>query len=63
MIFKTWEEAEEDFYTHNDCISDDVDTESARIERWVEDCGHKIEEEYTEKEWADLKREAQRISK
>jgi hypothetical protein len=33
----TIEEAEELFYQENDCISDDVDSEQARIERWIED--------------------------
>ena len=33
----TIEEAEELFYQENDCISDDVDAEQARIDRWIED--------------------------
>jgi hypothetical protein len=33
----TQEEADELFYQEHDCISDDVDSEQARIERWIED--------------------------
>lgn len=53
MIFNTWEEAEEAF---------DSDKERERVERWVEDCGHEVhEEEHTMKEWAELKKEANRL--
>lgn len=61
-IFKSWEEAEEAFYKVNDCISDDSDKEGARVERWVEDCGHKVhEEEHTMKEWNEIKNKNKKI--
>jgi hypothetical protein len=44
MIFNSWEEAEEKFYKTNDCLSDDSDKEGARIEAWVEGCGHHVTE-------------------
>jgi len=63
MIFNSWESAEEEFYKHNDCLSDDSDSEGARVERWIENCGHEVhEEEHTMKEWAEIKTEAQRLT-
>jgi hypothetical protein len=44
MKFKTWEDAEIEFYKLEDCLSDDPDKEQARVERWIEDNNHVIEE-------------------
>ena len=33
----TQEEADELFYQEHDCISDDVDSEQARIDEWIDD--------------------------
>ncbi len=40
----TWEDAEDKYYETHDCNSDERDAEVARIERWVEDNGHKVNE-------------------
>lgn len=45
MKFKTYDEAEEKFYETNDCVSDDSDKEQARVERWLEDNSHEVEED------------------
>lgn len=35
--FDTWQEYEDWFYSFNDCLSDDVDQEQGRLERFAED--------------------------
>jgi len=54
FIFKTWKEAQEEYYKHYDCLSDDSDKENHRIEVWMELFGHELrEEEYTKSEWEE----------
>jgi hypothetical protein len=45
MTFSSYDEAEEYFYEHFGCNSDDVDVESERVERWINDNDIIIDEE------------------
>ena len=42
MTFDTFEEARDEFHRQFGCDSDDPDIEDAKVERWIEDHGHKI---------------------
>lgn len=44
MVFKTWKDAENEFYKTNDCLSDDSDKEQDRIMVWLEEFGHEVGE-------------------
>lgn len=45
MTFDTWSDAEDAYYAHHQCDSDDADKEQARVERWVESEGHVVLED------------------
>ena len=45
MTFDTWEQAQDAYYAHHQCDSDDVEKEEARIIRWIEEEGHTILED------------------
>jgi len=42
MVFDNWEQAQDYYYKHHQCDSDDVEKEQALIERWIESEGHTI---------------------
>lgn len=44
MIFNSWEQAQDYYYKHHQCDSDDADKEEARIIKWAEEEGHTINE-------------------
>lgn len=45
MIFKTFKEAEDEFYKHHDCLSDDSDKEETRVMEWLESNSYVVEED------------------
>lgn len=40
--FNTWADAEKIFDKEMGCLSDDVEKEEARLERWIEDNNHEV---------------------
>ena len=41
-FFDTVEELDAEYYKTHDCISDDVDAEQGRIERWADQMGYQV---------------------
>lgn len=44
MNFKSWKDAEAEFYKSHVALTDDSDSEETRIMNWIEDNEHEVDE-------------------